>query len=82
MNYNEVVKMGRDDFEYEKIKELSGRVKISLEEIKDLKLQIKRSAHELKGILIRKQAGSFKHGRISLKEINKILFWGGRYEYN
>ena len=74
--YNKIKKVDRDDFEYDRIKELSKRISTTLEEIEDLSFKLKAGAHEFKDLLFKREAGKFKHSKITLKEVNRIL--GGR----
>ncbi len=71
--YNKIKKVDREDFEYDKIKELSKRILTTIEEHEDLLLKLRSSAHEFKGLLLRKEAGKFKSSKITLKEVNRIL---------
>lgn len=71
--YNKIKKIDREDFEYDKIKELSKRISTTIEEHEDLLLKLRSSAHEFKGLLLRKGVGKFKHSKITLKEVNRIL---------
>jgi hypothetical protein len=71
--YNKIKKIDRDDFEYDRIKELSKRILTTLEEHEDLLLKLRAGAHEFKDLLLKREAGKFKSSKITLKEVNRIL---------
>lgn len=71
--YNETKKIDQNDFEYGRMKELSKRIVISLEEHEDLLLKLRGAAHEYKDLLLKREARKFKHGKMTLTEVNRIL---------